>query len=228
MQHREHDATNAGFAAERAGADIFASRLVNEGGGICVDGEGTVLATDTVQLDPRRNPGWSRADVEAELGATLGCSTVVWLARGLTADMQGYGTNGHIDILAAFARPGVVLVHRQPDPQHPDHEVMAENLGRLRAATDARGRPFEIVEIDAPRNRWVGDVPLDCSYINFSFVNGGLVLCTFDDAAADDAAAATFARLFPGRRIATVPALPLFEKGGGVHCITQQQPASGV
>jgi agmatine deiminase len=148
----------------------------------------------------------------------------VWLARGLTADMQGYGTNGHVDLLAAFARPGMVLVHRQPDPSHPDHAVMAENVERLRAATDARGRRFEIVEIDAPLAPVHDGVPADYSYINFSFVNGGLVLCSFGDRDADEAAVATFRRVFPDRRVATVPANDLFAKGGGIHCITQQQP----
>ena len=139
--------------------------------------------------------------------------------------MQGHGTHGHVDLLAAFVAPGLVVVHRQPDPQHPDHAVMAENTGRLRAALDARGRRLELVELDAPVNRWEGGVPLDCSYVNFSFVNGGAVLCAFDDPDADDAAAATFARLLPGRRLVAVPALDLFRYGGGVHCITQQQPA---
>lgn len=212
-------------AAVETGAAVFASRLVNEGGAICVDGEGTVLATESVQLHDRRNPGWTRDEVESELCAMLGCTTVVWLATGLTGDMQGYGTHGHVDLLAAFVAPGLVVVHRQPDPEHPDHEVMAENVGRLRAATDARGRELQLVEMDAPTNRWEGGVPLDCSYVNFSFVNGGAVLCGFDDPPADRAAAETFARLLPGRRLEVVPALDIFRYGGGVHCITQQEPA---
>ncbi len=218
----DHDAAVAPFVATRTGARLFQSRLVNEGGGLCVDGAGTVLVTESVQLDPRRNPGWSRAEVEAELRAQLGVTTVVWLASGLTADMRGYGTNGHIDLLAAFARPGLVLVHRQPDPRHPDHAVMAENLERLSQATDAAGRPFELVEITAPDS----DELNDHSYINFSFVNGALVLCLFADTVADAEAMATFARLFPERRLVSVDARPLFAKGGGVHCITQQQPAT--
>lgn len=218
------DAVAGGVVAEKAGAQVFTSRLVNEGGGICVDGEGTVVVTETVQLHDRRNPGWTKAEVEDELRAMLGVTTVIWLARGLTADMQGYGTNGHVDILAAFVAPGVMVVHRQPDHAHPDSDVMHENLARLRAATDARGRTLELVEIDAPTNRWEDGVPLDCSYINFSFVNGGAVLCAFDDPDADAAAMATFARLLPGRRLVSVPALNIFRKGGGIHCITQHEP----
>jgi agmatine deiminase len=221
----EQDLAARDVVAARTRAIGRRSTLVNEGGAICVDGVGTVLVTDTVQLDPLRNPGWTRADVEDELRTALGVTTVIWLARGLTGDMQGYGTKGHVDLLAAFVEPGVVVVHRQPDLSHPDHEVMTENVGRLRAARDARGRPLDLVEVDAPHNRWEAGVPLDCSYINFAFVNGGAVLCGFDDPLADAAALATFARLLPGRRLVQVPALDLFRKGGGVHCITQQQPA---
>lgn len=212
-------------ASAQTGASVFASRLVNEGGAICVDGEGTVLATESVQLHDRRNPGWTREEVEGELCAMLGCTKVIWLATGLTGDMQGYGTHGHVDLLAAFVAPGLVVVHHQPDPQHPDHEVMVENVGRLRGSTDARGRQLQLVEVDAPTNRWEGGVPLDCSYVNFSFVNGGAVLCGFNDPPADEAAAETFARLLPGRRLEVVPALDIFRYGGGVHCITQQEPA---
>ena len=127
-------------AAALAEARVFASRLVNEGGAICVDGEGTVLATESVQLHDRRNPGWSREAVEAELCAMLGATKVIWLATGLVGDMQGYGTHGHVDLLAAFVAPGLVVVHRQPDPQHPDHAVMAENVGPA-AGCGRRPRP---------------------------------------------------------------------------------------
>ena len=117
--------------------------MVNEGGGICVDGEGTVIVTETVQLHERRNPGWTRQQVEDELARTIGATTVIWLERGLMGDMQQYrpevGTNGHVDVLAAFVRPGVVVVHGQPDPAHHDHAVMAENVRRLREARDAQG-----------------------------------------------------------------------------------------
>jgi agmatine deiminase len=218
------DAQLGRFAAERAGATVFTSSMVNEGGGIHVDGEGTVLVTDTVQLHHLRNPDWSRAEVEAELRSMLGVTTVIWMARGLTADMQGYGTNGHVDIMCSFVRPGLVVAHRQPDPTHPDHDVMADNLARLRATPDARGRTIEVIEIEAPETTWHDGVPNDHSYINFVFANGGLVVCSFGDDRTDAAAVATFAELMPERRILTVDARPIFDRGGGIHCITQQEP----
>jgi agmatine deiminase len=211
-----------------AGASVIGSHLVNEGGGIAVDGEGTVLVTETVQLHSRRNPGWTKEQVEAELARTIGATTVIWLERGLMGDMQefrpGLGTNGHVDVLASFVRPGVVVVHGQPDPAHHDHAVMAENVRRLREATDASGRPLEIVTIDAPPDHVVDGVSIDHSYINFSYVNGGIVMSTYGDPRADAAAADVLQQLHPDRRIAQVDARPIFRNGGGVHCITQQQP----
>jgi agmatine deiminase len=225
----EHDSKVGGFVAERAGATVVTSPMVNEGGGIHVDGEGTVILTESVQLHQRRNPGWTKADVEAELARTIGATTFIWLTRGLMGDMQEFrpnvGTNGHVDVLAAFIRPGVVVVHQQSDPDHYDHAVMAENLDRLRSARDAAGRALQIIPIEAPEPCWVDGVAIDHSYINFSFVNSGLVMSSFGDAAADARARATFVELFPDRRIVEVDTRPIFRNGGGVHCITQHEPA---
>jgi agmatine deiminase len=116
-------------------------------------------------------------------------------------------------------------VHGQPDPSHHDHAVMAENVRRLREATDARGRALELITIDAPEDTVVAGVSIDHSYINFSFVNGGVVMGTYGDATADDRAMGTIRDLFPDRRVVGVDAPPIFRNGGGVHCITQQQPA---
>ncbi len=224
------DAQVASFVAEVAGTRLVSSPLVNEGGGIHVDGEGTVLVTETVQLHDGRNPGWSKADVEAELERTIGVTKVIWLVRGLMGDMQefrpGIGTNGHVDVLAAFVRPGVVVVHGQPDPKHYDHAVMEENVARLREATDARGRALELITIDAPETTIEDGVAIDHSYINFSFVNDGIVMCSFGDAESDARARDQIQGLFPSRRIVMVDARPIFRNGGGVHCITQHQPAA--
>ncbi|MEV6553689.1 agmatine deiminase family protein [Streptomyces sp. NPDC051597] len=221
----EHDAKIGAYVADLAGARTYASRLVNEGGAIHVDGEGTVLLTESVQLGPERNPGWTREQVEAEVHGMLGTRKAIWLPRGLTADYppHGYGTLGHVDIVAAFARPGVVVAHTQPDPAHPDHEVCRENVALLRSQTDARGRSIEVVEVPAPTvltddHGWV-----DHSYINHYLCNGGVVLCGFDDPR-DENAAGIFRRLFPDRTVTLVDARTIFAGGGGIHCITQQQP----
>lgn len=221
----DKDAEIAESVAELAGARRFASRMVNEGGGIHVDGEGTVLITETVQLDPGRNPTWTKTEVEDELKAFLGVRKVIWLPRGLTRDYTEFGTRGHVDIVAAFVQPGVVVVHTQPDPAHPDHEVGKENAALLRASTDAKGRPLEVVEIPAPTVLAEADgEPVDYSYINHYLGNGFALLCAFDDPR-DRQAAEILGALLPGRKIESVDARPIFERGGGIHCITQQQPA---
>jgi agmatine deiminase len=221
----DHDQHVSELVAEWADAEPVVSALVNEGGGIALDGEGTVIVTASVQLDPERNPGWARADVEAELARTLGATTVIWLERGLYADMGRYGTRGHVDLMAAFVRPGVVVVHEQPDPSHPDAELTAQNRALLEQATDSRGRRLELVPLPAPAAPVVDGVPLDWSYVNFAFANGAVVLGAFGDPV-DDEAAAIFRALLPERTIEVVPVAALFDKGGGLHCITQQQPVA--
>lgn len=221
------DALLAREVISRAGAERIASRLINEGGAIHVDGEGTLLVTETVQLNENRNPNWTRDEVETELKNCLGVSKIIWLPRGLAADLDETGTDGHIDTIACFAKPGVVLVHGQPDPDHPDFEMARENEAILCAETDAKGRPLEVIRIDAPAPKTDAEgAPLSCTYINFSFVNGGVIMCAFDDAR-DQAVADLFASLWPERKIVPVAAKRIFEGGGGVHCITQHEPLAG-
>jgi agmatine deiminase len=219
----EHDSRIGAVVAERAGVRRIGSEMVNEGGGLHVDGLGTVLLTETGQLDPGRNPGLSMADVEAELARTIGTRTCIWLPRGLTRDYDEFGTRGHVDIVATFADPGLVLLHWQADPAHPDHEVSVELERVLGAARDAQGRALEVVRVPAPRTLDDGDGWVDWSYINHYVCNGGVVACTFEDPQ-DEASLAVLAAAYPGRRVVGVDARPLFERGGGIHCITQQQP----
>ncbi|MEU1123443.1 agmatine deiminase family protein [Streptomyces sp. NPDC005899] len=220
----ERDRHIARAVAELAAVPVHSSPLVNEGGAIHVDGEGTVLLTETVQLGGERNPGWSRQAVEEEVHARLGTEKALWLPRGLSGDYGTYGTLGHVDIVAAFARPGLVVAHVQPDPSHPDHEVTRETVRLLRAARDAAGRRLEVVEIPAPTTlRGPDGAWADYSYINHYLCNGGVVLCAFDDPR-DDEAAAVLGDLFPDRTVTLVDARTIFAGGGGIHCITQQQP----
>lgn len=220
----DQDALVARRVAGLAGVPVASSPLVTEGGGFHVDGEGTVLLTDTVQLDPHRNPGWTREQVEAEVHRHLGTTKAIWLPRGLTADYGELGTRGHVDIVAAFTAPGRVLVHTQTDPGHPDHEVSAEVLELLRDATDARGRRLEVTELLAPRTTEVDGELVDYSYVNHYVANGAVVLCGFADER-DAAAAEVLRGAHPGREVVLVDARDVFAFGGGIHCTTQQQPA---
>lgn len=220
----EHDARIGAFVAGQTPAELIPSTLVNEGGGIHVDGLGTVLLTETVQLDPGRNPGLTRADVEAELARTIGATHAIWLPRGLTRDYDEFGTRGHVDIVATIPSPGVLLLHEQEDPSHPDHAVSKELRDLLSEARDARGERFEVVGVPAPRTLADAEGPVDWSYLNHLVVNDAVIACTFDDPQ-DARALGMLADAYPGRRIVGVDARPLFDRGGGIHCITQQQPA---
>ncbi len=223
----DKDSKIGAFVVEQSGAQLIDSPIVNEGGGIAVDGLGTVLVTDTVQLDPGRNPpDLTKADIEAELARTIGAKHVIWLPpRGLTRDQETYGTRGHVDIVAAISSPpGVVLVHDQRNPVHPrlrrqqdDHRVVRKLDGRRRSAVEGHSVPApEILRDD--------EGFVDYSYINHLVVNRGVIACSFDDPA-DAEAARILAAAYPGRTVVTVDARPLFERGGGIHCITQHQPA---
>jgi agmatine deiminase len=215
----DRDAEIGATVATLAGVPVIASALVNEGGGIQVDGNGTVLLTETVQLDPGRNPGATRASVEAELARTIGGTEFVWLPRGLTRDSQRFGTRGHVDIVAAITAPGRLLLHTQRADTHPDSLVCKE----IRSVLEASER-FEIIEMPAPDTLTDAEGHVDYSYINHLVVNGGVIACGFDDPRDADAAA-ILAEQYPGREVVTVDARPLFARGGGIHCITQQQPA---
>lgn len=220
----QQSAQHARVIAEHVGAQLVPSLLVNEGGGIHVDGEGTVLLTETVQLDPRRNRYADRAGVEAEMARTLGATTAIWLSRGLTRDYDEFGTNGHVDIVATLASPGRLLLHDQRDPAHPDHAVTRELRAMLADQTDAAGRRLEIVDLPAPVTLRDEEGFVDWSYVNHLVTNDAVIACGFGEKRADAEAAAILADAYPGRRVTTVDARPLFARGGGIHCITQQQP----
>ncbi|WP_031469315.1 agmatine deiminase family protein [Sciscionella sediminilitoris] len=209
--------------ARLAGVSLVDSPLVNEGGGIHVDGLGTVLLTETVQLDPYRNPGHTKESVEAELARTIGASNPIWLPRGLTRDAQRFGTRGHVDILATIPEPGTLLVHAQRDPGHPDHRISHDIRERLEAARTPDGDPWRIVDLPAPEVLRDAEGWVDYSYVNHLVVNGAVIACSFADPV-DAEAAAILAEAYPGRQVVGIDARAIFARGGGIHCITQQQP----
>ncbi|WP_334173484.1 agmatine deiminase family protein [Sinomonas sp.] len=219
----EHDSAIGRTVADAAAAQPVPSGLVNEGGGFQTDGQGTVLLTESVQLDPFRNPGLTKAAVEAEFGRTVGARHAVWLPRGLTRDTKEFGTRGHVDLVAAIPSPGTLLVHVQTNPEHPDHEVSHQLLEVLHASRTADGKPWQITEIPAPEQLHDGEDWVDWSYINHVAVNGGVVACAFGDPQ-DEKALRLLADAYRGRQVSAVDARPLFARGGGIHCITQQQP----
>jgi len=191
-----------------------------EGGGICSDGEGTVLTTEQCILNNNRNPGISKAEAEHELCHALGAKKVIWLP----GDPWDDETDGHVDGLACFIRPGVVLAEFDPDPASERHEILMRNVNALEQATDARGRKLEIRTIEEAKEiDPIGD-RFCRSYINFYIANGGIVMPRYG-ISADARARAVVESSFPDRRIVQVEINGLATGGGGIHCITQQQPA---
>ncbi len=211
------DAKLASEIAEHTAALRIDSDMVNEGGGIHISGDGTVLLTETVQLGKGRNPSWSKEQVEQEIHQKLGTSKAIWLKRGLTRDYEEFGTQGHVDIVACFAPDNRVLFHDQKNPNHPDYQVSSE----VRETFIRAG--IEVVSVPAPDTLRDGEGFVDYSYINHYVLNDGVLLCAFDDPR-DKEAKAILREVYPGREIVLVDARELFARGGGIHCITQQQP----
>jgi agmatine deiminase len=218
------DAALARFVLARAGARTITSALAMEGGAIAVDGAGTLLATDTVTFNANRNPGLMRDQAEAEFARTLGIRKTIWLP-GVEDE---YGTDGHIDGIACFVRPGVLLFEDSAEESGPFFETTRANRRALEGQRDADGLAIEILSLRGapPVDRGGrGEWGYCRSYINFYIANGGIVMPGFG-IPEDAAARATLRDVFPYREIVQVDVSTLAGGGGGIHCITQQQPRS--
>ena len=201
-------------------AQLFRSPMVAEGGGITVDGEGTLITTETCFLNPNRNPGWSKGEVEAELCRMLGVTKVIWLP----GDPTESETNGHVDGIAAFVGPGRVLLEAAFDNAHPRYDVLMENRQALQGQSDARGRPLDVVFIEDAWQCENGE-RFCASYINSYLANGAVIMPCYD-LPADQRAKAVYEQLFPQRQVVQLHIDNIAPGGGGIHCITQQQPVS--
>ena len=207
--------------AERYGFAVVepAPAMVLEGGSIEPNGAGSLLTTESCLLNPNRNPDLSRAQIEDYLKAYLGVSNVLWLGDGIAGD----DTDGHVDDLARFVARDTIVTVVENDPADANYAALSDNLERLRAMRDQDGRPFRIETLPMPRAIYCEGTRLPASYANFYIANGGIVMPSFD-CDADSIAAATLARLFPGRRIVAIPSSDLVWGLGAIHCLTQQHP----
>jgi len=208
---------------ERVRAEPVHSALAFEGGGLSVDGEGTMLTTETCVLNANRNPGISKEKVEAEFARTLGVEKVIWL----TGDPYETGTNGHVDGIACFARTGVVLFEESAYSEGKYFDVTKRNRAALMGQTDAAGRPIELIFLTEAERRnaeATANFSYSTSYINFYIANGGIVMPAFS-LASDGAAREAVRAAFPDRDVIQVDISVLASGGGGIHCITQQEPA---
>ncbi|MBT6641877.1 MAG: agmatine deiminase family protein, partial [Planctomycetaceae bacterium] len=214
------DAAVAVNIARCLGSRVLEAPIVLEGGAIETDGEGTLLVNHRCIDDPLRNPKWSREELAAGLQSFLGAKKVLWANGALAGD----DTDGHIDQLARFVAPGCVVAARQPDRSDPNHESLEANFDLLKKFKDACGRLLDVVPIDLPPNVCFGDVQLPASYLNFSILNGGVIVPTFQHEL-DINAIKTIQKFFPQREVIAFPALELIRGRGAVHCVTSQQPA---
>jgi agmatine deiminase len=232
----DQDALVPQRVAEALGVRFYQAPFVLEGGAFNTDGQGTLLTTEQCLLH-NRNLGMSRRGYEAALHDWLGVDKVIWLPFGLVEDSGPLSTSGHVDDVAQFIGPSVVLAQTAP-PENPNHARLLENLEVLEHARDAAGRPLRVVEIELlPYVRGVGSgldlrAPgvgklMPAPYVNLVFVNGGVLLPRLD-VAGEDAVYRLIGDLLPGREVVGLPVEMSAFGGGGLGCITQQLPAGAL
>jgi agmatine deiminase len=203
----------------------FSPGIVMEGGSIEVNGAGCVLTTEQCLLNPNRNPHLSKVEIEEYLRDYLGVRKVLWLGEGIVGD----DTDGHIDDIARFVAPNVIVCAVEEDPDDANYELLQDNLNRFQHMTDAGGRSFEIVPLPMPGA--VGGTSTDsrnldrlpASYANFYIANG-VVLAPIFGHPNDSRALNILEKLFTARRVVGINCEPLVWGMGTIHCVTQQQP----
>lgn len=210
------------FVIKETHAHYFNAPFVMEGGSFHVDGKGTVLTTRECLLNRNRNPHLSQAEIEAHLRVYLGAEKIIWLNKGLLGDE----TDGHVDEIACFVAPGKVLCLITNDKEDPNYATLQENYDILKTTTDAQGQALEVFTVEQPPATYVDGERLTLSYINFYLANQGIVMPAFGYDAYDQAAYELFTKLYPNHQITQIDALDVFAGGGGIHCITQQEPRS--
>lgn len=213
-------------AEQMAGATSalhYRSPLTLEGGAIEGNGNGVVLTTEAVALNPNRNLDWSRSDVEKELKKSLGASQVYWLRAGI----QGDDTDGHIDDLSRFVKEDALVTAIETSSKMPNYSVLEENRERLQDLRTSSGSSIELIELPMPspihmKNWRLPTVP--ASYANFFIMNEAVLVPSFDQASADDRAQGILRECFPDREVIAIDSRELIMEGGALHCITQQEP----
>ncbi len=197
------------------------SAMVCEGGSLETDGLGSLLTTSSCLLSSTRNPGWTRAMVEAELTAQLGVRNIIWVDGG---GLLGDDTDGHIDQLARFVSPGVVVVATSTVADDPNRAGLEANFHILQQAKLPHG-PLTVHALPTPPPRFSAGKRVPESYCNFLFVNGAVLVPTFNHDATDRNAIELLTGLIPGRKIIPIDSSELILGLGALHCASQQQPA---
>jgi agmatine deiminase len=221
-----HDDQVAGRVAQTVGLPgSVAHDWILEGGSVDVDGQGTALTTEQCLLNPNRNPGLTREDLERKLSESLGVTKTLWIREGLLNDH----TDGHVDTIARFVSPGVAVCMMPAEnfkEEDPNARVLRQIRDELASVTDARGRTLQVVEIPSPGRVLdeEGEI-MPASYVNFYIGNRTVAVPQYG-VPADEPAVSAIAKLFPDRRTVGLSAKSILSGGGAFHCITQQQPAA--
>jgi agmatine deiminase len=215
------------MAARLLGRYLFDAQFggrpfVIEGGGIEVNGRGTLLTTEECYLDPKvqvRNPGLGRKEIEHALQTYLGVKKVLWLVRGPAGD----DTHGHIDDICRFVNPTTVVLIREGNPKDPNYRPLAENWERIQDLRLEDGAKPEVVPLPMPAPIYFDGFRLPASYANFYSCNAAVLVPTFNDPN-DRIALDTLSQLFTDRPVVGIHAVDLVLGFGTLHCLTQQQP----
>ena len=217
----ESDNKIAKFMINNTSAKYFKNNMILEGGSIHVDGEGTLLTTEQCLLNKNRNPSLSKDEIENNLKEYLGVNKIIWLKHGTDK-----GTDGHVDNIACFIKPGTIMALSCLDKSDSFYEKINENLEILKTSTDSKGRRLKVIELEMSYKRLIPDNDEPSSYINYYIANNGIVMPNFMDEKADYNAKTIIQSAFPDRKIIDINGIDISMGGGNVHCITQQQPQS--
>lgn len=215
----DNDLDVARRMAERLGLPRIERSLILEGGSVDVNGQGQGLVTEECLLNPNRNPGLGRDDIEAVLKPSFGLEDVIWLGSGIAGD----DTDGHIDNLARFVAADRVVVVTSRDADDPNHAALADNLARLEAWREQASTGLTISELPLPDPVVHRGVRLPASYANFYIANN-IVLVPVYAVSTDAEALEILADCFIGRRIVPIDCRALIVGLGALHCLTQQIP----
>ena len=215
----EGDEEVGGKIAAISGALVKKHDFILEGGSVDMDGEGTCLTTRQCLLNKNRNKGFSEGKAEAALRASLGVEKLIWIDEGLAGDH----TDGHIDNIARFVAPGMVVCQSPSGGNDPNAETLVNIEKTLRAAVDAKTRKLNVVTFPGPGlvTDAEGD-PIPASHMNFIIGNKTVVVPVYNEHGVK--AVHALAQIFPTRKIVGVEANTLLTEGGSFHCITQQEP----
>jgi agmatine deiminase len=218
----EEDDAAATLMAEKIGVPVFDfGEFVLEGGSIDVNGQGTVLTTESCLLNPNRNPDLSREQIEANLRESLGVTQVLWLGDGI----EGDDTDGHVDDITRFVSPNTVVTVVEEDEDDLNYEPLELNFRRLRTMQLSNGSPLRVLKLPMPSRIARKGQRLPASYANFYVGNTVVLLPAYHDTN-DAPAASVLKEAFPGRKIVSIDCRELIWGLGAFHCLTQQQPAS--